>query len=100
VTLLLKGARTIIGRQSEPLVYNTTGNPGMATGGLGDVLTGVLASLLGQGLRSYDAARLGAWLCGRASELAVEMGGETEETLLPTRSLDYLGAAIRELRAS
>jgi hydroxyethylthiazole kinase-like uncharacterized protein yjeF len=100
MTLLLKGARTIVGHQGEPLSYNTTGNPGMATGGMGDVLTGVLASLVGQGLRPYDAARVGAWLCGRASELAVEIGGETEETLLPTRSLDYLGAAIRELRAS
>jgi ADP-dependent NAD(P)H-hydrate dehydratase / NAD(P)H-hydrate epimerase len=99
VTLLLKGARTIVGRNGEPLAYNTTGNSGMATGGMGDVLTGVLAALVGQGLRMYDAARVGAWLCGRAAELAVEIGEETEETLLPTRLLDYLGAAIRELRA-
>ena len=49
----------------------TTGNPGMATGGMGDVLTGVCAALLGARLSTYDAARLGAWLCGRAAELAI-----------------------------
>jgi ADP-dependent NAD(P)H-hydrate dehydratase / NAD(P)H-hydrate epimerase len=99
VTLLLKGARTIVGRKEEPLAYNTTGNAGMATGGMGDVLTGVLAALVGQGVPMYDAARVGAWLCGRAAEFAVEIGAETEETLLPSRLLDYLGASIRELRA-
>jgi ADP-dependent NAD(P)H-hydrate dehydratase / NAD(P)H-hydrate epimerase len=98
-TLLLKGARTLVGKNGARLAYNTTGNPGMATGGMGDVLTGVLAALIGQGLRLYDAARLGAWLCGRAAELAIEVGCETEETLLPTRLLDFLGPAIRELRA-
>ena len=69
--LLLKGARTLIGQQGHPLSYNTTGSPGMATGGMGDVLTGVCAALAGQGLPLYDAARIGAWLCGRAAEIAV-----------------------------
>lgn len=64
VTLLLKGSRTIIAERGAPFSYNTTGNPGMATGGMGDTLTGVCAALIGQGLSCYDAARVGAWVCG------------------------------------
>ncbi len=94
-TLLLKGARTLIGRAGEPLSYNTTGNPGMATGGMGDLLTGVLAALLGQRLPAWDAARLGSWLCGRAAEIALT-DGETEQTLTPSRLLDFLAPAFGE----
>jgi NAD(P)H-hydrate epimerase len=97
-TLLLKGARTIVGESGLPFSVNTTGTPGMAKGGNGDVLTGVIAALVGQRVLPYDAARLGAWLCGRASEIAISHGGETEETLSPSRALDFLGAAFRELR--
>ncbi len=57
VTLLFKGSRTIVAERERPLSYNTTGNPGMATGGMGDVLTGVCAALLGQKLPPFDAAR-------------------------------------------
>jgi len=64
VTLLFKGSRTIVAQRDRPLSYNITGNPGMATGGMGDILTGVCAGLVGQGLSLYDAARVGAWLCG------------------------------------
>jgi NAD(P)H-hydrate epimerase len=98
VTLLLKGSRTIVAEASRPLSYNTTGNPGMATGGMGDVLTGVCGGLLGQRLSPHDAARLGAWLCGRAAELAVCNGKASEESLLPRDVLDQLGAAFRDLR--
>src|SRR5690348_7147378 len=62
VTLLLKGSRTVVAQRDRPLSYNTTGNPGMATGGMGDVVTGVCAGLIGQGLTLYDSARFGAWL--------------------------------------
>jgi NAD(P)H-hydrate epimerase len=95
VTLLLKGARTLVGQKGKPLSYNSTGTPGMATGGSGDVLTGVCSALLGQHLEPYDAARVGAWLCGRAAELALET--ESEESLLPSDSLRYLGQAFKEL---
>ena len=98
VTLLLKGSRTIVAEAGRPLCYNTTGNPGMATGGMGDVLTGVCAGLLGAKLLPNDAARLGAWLCGRAAELAISGGAASEESLLPTDVLDHLGPAFRELR--
>jgi ADP-dependent NAD(P)H-hydrate dehydratase / NAD(P)H-hydrate epimerase len=99
VTLLLKGARTIVGEAAQPLSYNSTGNPGMATGGMGDVLTGVCAALAGQGLSLYDAARLGAWLGGRAAELAVFDGAESEESLSATHVIARLGAACKNLRA-
>jgi len=97
VTLLLKGSRTIVGERDRPLSYNTTGNPGMATGGMGDILTGVCAGLLGQGLSLYDAARVGAWVCGRAAEIAIFSGDQSEQSLLPRDVLDHLGEAFNEL---
>lgn len=98
VTLLLKGARTIVANRNKPLSYNTTGSPGMATGGMGDVLTGVCVALAGQGIGMYDAARLGAWLCGRAAELAL-LTRESEESLSATHVIAHLGGAFRALRA-
>ena len=95
-TLLLKGARTVIAQHDQPLSYNSTGTPGMATGGMGDVLTGVIAALLGQRLAPYDAARLGAWLCGRAAEIAIAES-ESEPSLLPTDLISHLGPAFRAL---
>lgn len=98
VTLLLKGSRTIVAEMDRPVSYNTTGNPGMATGGMGDILTGVCAGLAGQGLPLYDAARLGAWLCGRAAEIAIFSDTQSEQSLLPRDVLDHLGAAFDELQ--
>jgi len=97
VTLLLKGARTIVAERGRPLSYNSTGNPGMATGGMGDVLTGVCAALIGQRLSLYDAARIGAWSCGRAAEIAIFENGESEQSLLPRDVLAHLGRAFGEL---
>ncbi|MEX1044747.1 MAG: NAD(P)H-hydrate dehydratase [Chthoniobacterales bacterium] len=99
VTLLLKGARTVIAEKGRPLRYNTTGHPGMATGGMGDVLTGVCTALLGQGADAYLAASIGAWVCGRAAEIAVTRGGASAESLAPVDVLDNLGRAFESLRA-
>jgi hydroxyethylthiazole kinase-like uncharacterized protein yjeF len=96
VSLLLKGARTLVGQSGKPLAFNSTGTPGMATGGSGDVLTGVCSALLGRGIAGYDAGRLGAWLCGRAAELAVDES--SEESMLPTDLFRYFGAAFRQAR--
>lgn len=96
VTLLLKGARTIVAERGRPLSYNSSGNPGMATGGMGDVLTGVCAGLVGQGLSLYDAARVGAWACGRAAEIAIFEKGESEQSLLPRDVVKNLGRALLE----
>jgi len=98
VTLLFKGSRTIVAERDRALSFNTTGNPGMASGGMGDVLTGVCAGLLGRKLSLYDAARLGAWVCGRAAEMAIFISGASEESLLASDVLDHLGDAFNELR--
>ncbi len=96
VTLLLKGARTLVAQTGYSLSYNSTGTPGMATGGSGDLLTGVCGALLGRGIAPYDAARLGAWLCGRAAELTLR--DESEESLIPSDTLRHLGKAFEEIR--
>lgn len=70
-TLLLKGARTVIATHGQPTLFNTTGHPGMASGGMGDVLSGVCAALTAQRMTLHHAAGLAAWLCGRAAERAV-----------------------------
>jgi NAD(P)H-hydrate epimerase len=98
--LLLKGARTIIGQQDKAISYNTTGSPGMATGGMGDSLTGVCAALAGQGLDLYAAARVGAWVCGRAAEMTLSHGQESEESLTPTALTEHLGQAFDALRGN
>ncbi len=98
VTLLFKGSRTVVAERGRPLSFNTTGNPGMASGGMGDVLTGVCAGLLGQGLSLYDAARLGAWVCGRAAEMSIFNGHANEQSLLATDVLERLGDAFKEMQ--
>lgn len=91
LVIVLKGHRTLItdGRESH---HNTTGNPGMATGGTGDVLTGVIAALLGQGLNEIAAARLGTHLHGAAGDLAAARLGQV--SLLPTDLIDSLPESI------
>lgn len=97
-TLLFKGARTIVTAPQAPLRYNTTGTPGMATGGQGDVLTGLLAALLARGLPPLEAAAMGAWLSGRASEIA--LARESIESLSATVTAGHLGPAFHDLRAA
>lgn len=85
--VLLKGYRTIIA-YGEHLRVNPTGNPGLATGGSGDVLSGVIVSLLGQGLLPYDAAWCGAYLHGAAADLAAGQLGQYG--LLPSDVVEAL----------
>jgi len=97
LTLLLKGARTLIAEANGRIAYNTTGNPGMASGGMGDLLTGTCAALAGQGLAPFEAARLGAWICGRAAEIAIAQGWQSQESLCVTDLLEFFGVAFNEL---
>jgi NAD(P)H-hydrate epimerase len=93
LTVLLKGAGTVV-TDGQKCYVNDTGNPGMASGGAGDVLTGVIAALLGQGLGPFDAACLGAWIHGRAGDLAAEQLGEI--SLTATDLIDRLGPAFQQ----
>lgn len=73
--VLLKGPFTIVAEEGQPMLVNTTGNPGMATGGMGDTLTGIIATLLAQDLPTYLAAACGAHWHGLAADLcACEIG--------------------------
>lgn len=76
VTLLLKGNETVVASPRGEVHINPTGNSGMATGGMGDVLSGVIASFMGQGLSGFNAAVLGAFLHGFAGDIAAEEFGE------------------------
>jgi NAD(P)H-hydrate epimerase len=75
VHLILKGARSIIAAPDGSIAINSSGNPGMASGGMGDVLTGVVASLLGQGYAPFDACQLGAFVHGLAADLLLARQG-------------------------
>ena len=97
VTLLLKGARSTIAQSNCSRYVNGTGNSGMACGGQGDVLTGVIAALLAQGVNKFDAARLGSWLCGRAAELAMSHGRESAQSLTAGDVTEWLGRAFLEV---
>jgi NAD(P)H-hydrate epimerase len=74
LTVVLKGHRTVVCTPNEAYV-NTTGNPGMATGGMGDVLTGLIAALLAQGLNAYDGARLAVHCHGLAADMCAKRIG-------------------------
>lgn len=93
--VVLKGSATIItdGRET---VLNPTGNPGLATAGTGDVLTGVIAALVAKGLRPLDAAAAGAFIHGLAADLAAEETGEGN--LISSDLIDYLPPAFAGLQ--
>ncbi len=91
---LLKGDKTVV-TDGDRIYINRTGNPGMATGGTGDVLTGVIAALLGQGLTPFDAAALGAHVHGLAGDLGARGLGEV--SLIASDLLDFLPAAFKTL---
>ena len=94
-TIVLKGAGTIVTDGSR-LYKNTTGNPGLATAGAGDVLTGIIAALIGQHLDLFYSAVLGTYLHGRAADLAAEMVGQV--SLIASDLLEVLPDAFRQTR--
>lgn len=88
---VLKGNNTVV-TDAEKIYINTTGNPGMATAGTGDVLTGIITSLCGQGLNNFDAAVLGVYIHGLAGDLAAKDKGFI--SLIATDVIDYLPQAF------
>ena len=95
VVIVLKGHQTCI-TDGKTRAINTTGNPGMATGGSGDVLTGLITALACQGLSPFDAARLGVYLHGLAGDLAAEQLGQ--ESLAASDLVRFLPDAFRRYR--
>lgn len=100
IIVVLKGHFTAVVRPSDPtgksfgkVYFNSTGNPGMATGGSGDVLTGVIAAFLAQGYRPEQAATMGVYIHGLAGDLAAQEFGEVGMTA--SDIADYIGRAIR-----
>jgi NAD(P)H-hydrate epimerase len=94
--IVLKGAYTSIACPDGTCYLNSTGNPGMATGGSGDVLTGMILSLLAQGYPMKDAALTGVFIHGLAGDIAADELGE--EALIAGDIVNYIGKAFRYLR--
>lgn len=92
--VLLKGAGTVIASPEGPLALNATGNPGMAKGGSGDVLAGIIGSLLARGAEGFQAAAAGAWLHGAAGDLCRER--LSARAMLPTDLVEALPAIFKE----
>ena len=80
--LVLKGANTVVAAPDGEITFNTTGNPGMSTGGSGDVLAGITVSLLAQGLEPLAASKAAVYLHGEAGDKAAKKRGE--RAMLPT----------------
>ncbi len=95
VYLVLKGHHTLVAAPDGCMAVNGTGNSGMAKGGSGDVLAGMLLSLLGQGCEAYDACCAAVWLHGRAGDLAAADKGERGMT--PTDLLEQIPYAMKNL---
>lgn len=94
-TLVLKGHETIVATPHGGFYKNKTGNPGMATAGAGDVLTGMITAFLGQGIEPFLAARLGVFLHGLAGDYAAKEVGEI--SLIASDILDNIPKAIKPM---
>jgi NAD(P)H-hydrate epimerase len=93
-TVVLKGAGTVV-TDGEKAYVNKTGNPGMATAGAGDVLTGVITALAAQGLTNFDAACFGVYVHGLAGDLAAEKLGQV--SMIATDIIEFLSEAFKKL---
>lgn len=98
IILVLKGHRTVVADPKGKIYVNKTGNPGMASGGVGDVLTGIIAGFLGQGLSGFDAACFGVYAHGLAGDIAVKEKGQL--SLKATDLLDKLPEVLRKQELS
>lgn len=94
--LLLKGHRTLVGAPGHKIYVNKTGNPGMATAGSGDVLTGIIAAFLAQELSGFEAARLGAYIHGKAGDLAAQK--ISKQSLIASDIIHHISDAFKKSR--
>ena len=93
--VVLKGANTSIASPEGSVYFNSTGNPGMATGGTGDVLTGILTGLLAQGYTSLDTAIAGVYLQGLSGDIAAREHGMV--SLVASDIIEFLPAAFKKI---
>jgi len=96
--VVLKGHRSLVVAPDGRVAINSSGNPGMATGGTGDVLTGAVGAFLARGLSPWDAARLATFVHGDAGDLAAKRLGL--ESLIATDLIAELPAALTRLNGS
>jgi NAD(P)H-hydrate epimerase len=96
IFIILKGAHSTLSCPDGSLYFNNTGNPGMATAGTGDVLTGIILGLLSQGYSAHNSAVLGMYIHGLAGDLALE--NESIESLIASDIIDNIGSAFNYLR--
>jgi len=94
-TVVLKGADTLVGAPNKHTVLCGAGNPGMAVGGMGDVLAGLIGGLLAQGIPSFEAAQLGVWLHATAGDFAAWT--HTMQAVQPMRVVEKLPMAWKTL---
>ena len=94
-TVILKGTGSVVAAPSGELYMNPTGNSGLASGGTGDVLTGIIAAFLGQGVAATEAAALGAFVHGLAGDLAAEALGEAG--MIAGDVLEHVPYALMEI---
>jgi len=101
--VVLKGSRTLLcdgrsetGFNEREVFINLTGNPGMASGGTGDVLAGIIGGLLAQGVEAFDAVKLGVWIHGRCGDMAAQNLGE--HSLTATSLVEQLPLVFKELQ--
>ena len=92
-TIVLKGAGTIVAAPGVPMAVNLTGNPGMASGGSGDVLAGIIAGFAGQGIPVFEAACAAVWLHGRAGDLAASE--KSQASIIAPDLIEKLPEAFR-----
>lgn len=95
LTLVLKGYRTVVLSRDRDIYTNNTGNPGMATAGSGDVLSGLIAGLKAQGLSDFEASCLGVYIHGKAGDIAARK--YTEISMIAGDILEYIPFALKEL---
>jgi NAD(P)H-hydrate epimerase len=96
IFIILKGAHTAIACPDGSCYYNSTGNPGMATGGTGDALTGIILSLIAQGYSQKEAAISAVYIHGYAGDLAAEQ--ESQEAMIASDLINNLGGVFKLLK--
>lgn len=98
IVLVLKGANTAIFTPDGNIHFNSSGNSALATGGSGDVLTGIITSLISQGYSNVEASIMGVYLHGLTSDIAIAKGKESAESFSAMNIIDYLGEAFNSLK--